>query len=421
MKRILLIVSGSVAAYRAAELTRRLRRDGFSVQVAATRNAQKLVGVATFRALSGRSVLVDEWETPQNDDGMDHIAAARAADLVVVAPASANFIARLAAGLADDLPTTLVLAAQCPLLIAPAMNRAMWAHPATRRNVAQLVADGARIAAPEVGEQACGEFGAGRMAAPETIAATARKILQARAGDGAASAFLAGRRVVVSVGATVEPIDEMRVITNRSSGRMGFAIAEAARAAGADVVAVVGRVNLPPPEGVLTIRAETAARMREVAAIEAATADIFVAAAAVADFRPARVARQKIRRQSDFSLRLRPTEDILAAIAASAEAPFCVGFAAETGDWESILESAREKMRRKKIPMIVANSVTDADSEECELAVVDAAGIDRMPRQAKTAAARALLEKITAALAARRIVSHETITGDTGDTGDTGE
>ena len=418
MKRILLIVSGSVAAYRAAELTRRLRRDGFSVQVAATRNAQKLVGVATFRALSGRPVLVDEWETPQNDDGMDHIAAARAADLVIVAPASANFIARLAAGLADDLPTTLVLAAQCPLLVAPAMNRAMWAHPATRRNVAQLVADGARIAAPEVGEQACGEFGAGRMAAPETIAATARKMLQARAGDGATSAFLAGRRVVVSVGATVEPIDEMRVITNRSSGRMGFAVAEAARAAGAHVVAIVGRVNLPPPEGVLTIRAETAARMREVAAVEAATADIFVAAAAVADFRPARVARQKIRRQSDFSLRLRPTEDILAAIAASAEAPFCVGFAAETGDWESILESAREKMRRKKIPMIVANSVTDADSEECELAVVDATGVDRMPRQAKTAAARILLEKIAAALAARRIVSHETITGDTGDTGE---
>ena len=418
MKRILLIVSGSVAAYRAAELTRRLRRDGFSVQIAATRNAQKLVGVATFRALSGRPVLVDEWETPQNDDGMDHIAAARAADLVVVAPASANFIARLATGLADDLPTTLVLAAQCPLLVAPAMNRAMWAHPATRRNVAQLVADGARIAAPEVGEQACGEFGAGRMAAPETIAATARKMLRTRARDGAASAFLAGRRVVVSVGATVEPIDEMRVITNRSSGRMGFAIAEAARAAGAHVVAVVGRVNLLPPDGVLTIRAETAARMREVAAVEAATADIFVAAAAVADFRPARVARQKIRRQSDFSLRLRPTEDILAAIAASAEAPFCVGFAAETGDWESILESAREKMRRKKIPMIVANSVADADSEECELAIVDATGIDRMPRQAKTAAARALIEKIAAALAARRIVSHETITGDTGDTGE---
>ena len=418
MKRILLIVSGSVAAYRAAELTRRLRRDGFSVQVAATRNAQKLVGVATFRALSGRPVLVDEWETPQNDDGMDHIAAARAADLVIVAPASANFIARLAAGLADDLPTTLVLAAQCPLLVAPAMNRAMWAHPATRRNVAQLVADGARIAAPEVGEQACGEFGAGRMAAPETIAATARKMLQARAGDGAASAFLTGRRVVVSVGATVEPIDGMRVITNRSSGRMGFAVAEAARAAGAHVVAIVGRVNLPPPEGVLTIRAETAARMREVAAVEAKTADIFVAAAAVADFRPARVARQKIRRQSDFSLRLRPTEDILAAIAASAEAPFCVGFAAESGDWESILESAREKMRRKKIPMIAANSVTDADSEECELAIVDAAGVDRMPRQAKTAAARALIEKIAAALAARRIVSHETITGDTGDTGE---
>ena len=416
MKRILLIVSGSVAAYRAAELTRRLRRDGFSVQVAATRNAQKLVGAATFRALSGRPVLVDEWETPQNDDGMDHIAAARAADLVIVAPASANFIARLAAGLADDLPTTLVLAAQCPLLVAPAMNRAMWAHPATRRNVAQLVADGARIAAPEVGEQACGEFGAGRMAAPETIAAMARKILQAR--DGAASAFLAGRRVVVSVGATIEPIDGMRVITNRSSGRMGFAVAEAARAAGAHVVAIVGRVNLPPPEGVLMIRAETAARMREVAAVEAATADIFVAAAAVADFRPARVARQKIRRQSDFSLRLRPTEDILAAIAASAEAPFCVGFAAETGDWESILESAREKMRRKKIPMIVANSVVDADSEECELAIVDATGVDRMPRQAKTAAARALIEKIAAALAARRIVSHETITGDTGDTGE---
>ena len=416
MKRILLIVSGSVAAYRAAELTRRLRRDGFSVQVAATRNAQKLVGVATFRALSGRPVLVDEWETPQNDDGMDHIAAARAADLVVVAPASANFIARLAAGLADDLPTTLVLAAQCPLLVAPAMNRAMWAHPATRRNVAQLVADGARIAAPEVGEQACGEFGAGRMAAPETIAVTARKMLRTR--DGAASAFLTGRRVVVSVGATVEPIDEMRVITNRSSGRMGFAVAEAARAAGAEVVAVVGRVNIPPPEGVLTIRAETAARMREVAAVEAATADIFVAAAAVADFRPARVARQKIRRQSDFSLRLRPTEDILAAIAASAETPFCVGFAAETGDWESILESAREKMRRKKIPMIVANSVADADSEECELAIVDATGVDRMPRQAKTAAARVLLEKIAAALAARRIVSHETITGDTGDTGE---
>ena len=418
MKRILLIVSGSVAAYRAAELTRRLRRDGFSVQVAATRNAQKLVGVATFRALSGRPVLVDEWETPQNDDGMDHIAAARAADLAIVAPASANFIACLAAGLADDLPTTLVLAAQCPLLVAPAMNRAMWAHPATRRNVAQLVADGARIAAPEVGEQACGEFGAGRMAAPETIAATARKMLRAQARDGAASAFLTGRRVVVSVGATVEPIDEMRVITNRSSGRMGFAVAEAARAAGAYVVAVVGRVNLPPPEGVLTIRAETAARMREVAAVEAKTADIFVAAAAVADFRPARVARQKIRRQSDFSLRLRPTEDILAAIAASAEAPFCVGFAAETGDWELILESAREKMRRKKIPMIVANSVADADSEECELAIVDATGVDRMPRQAKTAAARILLEKIAAALAARRIVSHETITGDTGDTGE---
>lgn len=408
MKRILLVVSGSVAAYRAAELTRRLRRDGFSVQIAATRSAQKLVGVASFRALSGRPVLVDEWETPQCDDGMDHIAAARAADLIVVAPASANFIARLAAGFADDLPTALILAAQCPVLVAPAMNRAMWAHPATRRNVARLAADGARIAPPEVGEQACGEFGAGRMAAPQDIAAIARDLLQANP----AAAGLAGKRVLVSVGATIEPIDEMRVITNRSSGRMGFAVAEAARAAGAEVVAIVGRVNLPPPPGILTIRAETAARMREAAMREAKNADIFVAAAAVADFRPARVARRKIRRQSDFSLRLLPTADILAEIASSAAPPFCVGFAAETGDWESILKSAREKMRRKKIRMIVANAAADADSDECELAVLDETGAERMPRQAKTAAARALLEKIAVAFAARRAVSHETISGE---------
>jgi phosphopantothenoylcysteine decarboxylase/phosphopantothenate--cysteine ligase len=344
--RILLGVSGGIAAYKAAELVRGLRQRALEVQVVMTRGARRFITATTLQALSGRPVRTSLWDAAA-EAAMGHIELARWADALVIAPASADTLARLAQGRADDLLSTLCLASDAPLWLAPAMNRVMWAHPATQANVALLAARGARILGPGSGEQACGEIGLGRMSEPDEIIAA----LLAPSVTGA----LAGRRVLISAGPTLEDIDPVRFLGNRSSGRMGFAVAEAACAAGANVHLVAGPVSLPTPAGVRRTDVRSALDMR--AAVQAAIpqADVFIAAAAVADYRPAQVYASKRKKSADsWELELVANPDIVAEVAAAPERPFVVGFAAETDALES---HARGKLERKRLDMIAANLV----------------------------------------------------------------
>jgi phosphopantothenoylcysteine decarboxylase/phosphopantothenate--cysteine ligase len=344
--RILLGVSGGIAAYKAAELVRGLRQRALEVQVVMTRGARRFITATTLQALSGRPVRTSLWDAAA-EAAMGHIELARWADALVIAPASADTLARLAQGRADDLLSTLCLASDAPLWLAPAMNRVRWAHPAPQANVALLAARGARILGPGSGEQACGEIGLGRMSEPDEIIAA----LLAPSVTGA----LAGRRVLISAGPTLEDIDPVRFLGNRSSGRMGFAVAEAACAAGANVHLVAGPVSLPTPAGVRRTDVRSALDMR--AAVQAAIpqADVFIAAAAVADYRPAQVYASKRKKSADsWELELVANPDIVAEVAAAPERPFVVGFAAETDALES---HARGKLERKRLDMIAANLV----------------------------------------------------------------
>ena len=383
MDRILLGVTASIACYKAAELVRLLRTRGVAVQVALTPHAAQLVGAPTFRALSGQPVLQDEWTAPQSADGMDHIAAVRAADAFLVAPASADFIAKAAAGITDNLLLAAFLAADCRKLIAPAMNQQMWAATATQRNIVTLKADGVTVLGPATGEQACGETGMGRMLEPADIAAALL---------GSAPKPLAGQRVIVSTGATVEKLDAMRVISNRSSGEMGFCLAQAAAELGAEVRIVAAQTQHPPPPHIPLRRAEDSETMREVLLEETAGADWFFSVAAVADFRPANPVEAKApRRRGTWELTLAPTADILGEVARTHPRLKCLGFAAQSGAGPQQEKDARAKMKKKGVHYIALNDVAAAGNAENQLTLLFDGGKVALPRLPKMQAARELL------------------------------
>ena len=394
-QNILLIATASVACYKAAEIVRRFRELGVGAQVMLTPDAQKMVGAATFRALTGKPVLADEWAAPDSPDGMDHIAAVRQADALLVAPATADFIAKAAHGICDTLPLAAFAAADIPKFISPAMNAKMWENPPNMRNIAQLAQDGVVFLGPEVGEQACGEFGLGRMMEPNDIVSQ----FMAKFAE---NSPLSGKKIVINTGATVEKLDPMRVVTNLSSGRMGFAVAEAVRRAGGDAVVIAAQTSAPPPENIRMRRAQTGAEMREALLAETVDADAFIAVAAVADFRPKLVESEKIPRSSGAPvLELVPTPDILADIAKLRPHLFCVGFAAESGPAKKIIAAARRKMREKGADLFVANSVEEVGREDCQLTLIAGKSEERLPRQPKSAAARAIVARIADILANR--------------------
>ena len=391
---ILLGVTGGIAAVKAPELVRRLREAGAEVQVVTTRAAREFVTPTALAALSGNPVRSELFD-PEAEAAMPHIELARRADLLLVAPATANFLARMAAGLADDLLATLCLATRAPVVVAPAMNTAMWAHPATRANVAVLRERGVRILEPERGSLACGETGEGRMQEPAAIVAALESAF--------APPLLAGRRVLVTAGPTREPLDPVRFLGNRSSGRMGYALAEAAREAGAKVVLVSGPTAFPPPSGIEFVRVETAQAMHQAVCSRIEGIDIFIAAAAVADYRPAEVAGQKIKKQAEtLTLRLVRNPDILAEVARRPEPPFTVGFAAETEDLE---RHAQKKRLAKGVDMICANLVgpdRGFDTETNALTVFWEGGRQQFPEMDKPALARALIALVAERYMERR-------------------
>jgi phosphopantothenoylcysteine decarboxylase/phosphopantothenate--cysteine ligase len=400
-RHLVLGLSGGVACYKAAELVRELVRAGATVQVVMTEAAQRFITPVTMQALSGRRVLTDQWDAGVANN-MAHIELSREADAIVVAPASADFIAQLAQGRADELLSLLCLARpreRCPLLLAPAMNREMWAHPATQRNVAQAVADGAVLLGPGSGDQACGEVGDGRMLEPADLCEDIVAFFQPK--------LLAGRSVLVTAGPTFEAMDPVRGITNHSSGKMGFAIARAAAEAGARVTLVAGPVHLPTPRGVARVDVTSAREMLAVVLPQAARHEVFVATAAVADWRPAEVAEHKMKKDRTKDGQGHPPRiefaenpDILAGVAKlpARERPFCVGFAAESRD---MVQHAREKLARKGVPMIVANlgpATFGRDDNEC--VIVEPGGETALPRADKLTLARALVAHIASRLAA---------------------
>ena len=380
-KKIILGVTGGIAAYKAAELCRLLVKAGAEVRVVMTAAAQQFVAPLTFQALSGKPVLTSLWDAASGD-GMEHIHLSRDADLLLVAPASADFLAKLVHGRADDLLSTLCLARTCALAVAPAMNREMWAAAPTRRNLEQLHADGVSVLGPAAGEQACGEVGLGRMLEPADILAALPL------GRGA----LAGRRVLVTAGPTFEPIDPVRGLTNLSSGKMGYAVAQAAAEAGAEVCLVSGPTCLATPAGVRRIDVRSAAEMRD-AVLRELPADVFIAVAAVADYRVDEASPQKIKKSgAPLTLRLVPNPDILAEVAALPDAPFCVGFAAET---ERLAEHAEAKRRKKKLPLLVGNLAQDTlGQDSAELVLFDDHGRHPLPRADKLTQARQLIKHL---------------------------
>ena len=392
-RHIVLGLSGGIACYKAAELTRALVKAGATVQVVMTAAAEQFITAVTLQALSNRPVYASQWD-PRAPNNMAHINLTREADAVLVAPASADFVAKLLHGRADDLLSLLCLARpieRCPLLVAPAMNREMWAHPATQRNFAQLRADGATVLGPAAGDQACGEIGDGRMLEPEELLDELIAFFQPKA--------LLGKKLLITAGPTFEPIDPVRGITNLSSGKMGFAIARAAADAGADVTLVAGPVHLATPRHVRRIDVRTAQQMYDAVLPAAPRHDVFIATAAVADWRPAALSEQKIKKNgSKLVPRFELTEnpDILAAVAKLPDRPYCVGFAAESHD---LLKHAREKLARKNVPLIVGNlGPATFGQDDNTLTLVDANGHRELPRADKLTLARALVAEIAARL-----------------------
>ncbi len=388
-KRIVLGMSGGIACYKSADFCRELVKAGASVQVVMTEAATHFVTTTTMQALSGRPVFTDQWDARPNA-GMAHIDLSRDADVIVVAPASADFIAQLAQGRASELLPLLCVARpieHCALLLAPAMNREMWAHPATQRNAAQVRADGAAILGPGHGDQACGEFGDGRMLEADELLLEVVAHFQPK--------LLAGQRVLVTAGPTYEAIDPVRGITNLSSGKMGFAIARAAAEAGAQVTLVAGPVQLPTPRGVQRVDVRSARQMHDAVLHVAASNNVFIATAAVADWRPASAAAQKIKKQADGSVpgfAMIENPDILATVARLPAAPYCVGFAAESHD---LIRHAREKRLRKGVPLIVANlGPATFGADDNQLVLVDERGERELPRADKLTLARQLVAEI---------------------------
>ena len=383
-QRVVLGVTGGIAAYKAAELVRLLVKDGIAVQVVMTQSACGFITPVTLQALSGKPVFTDMWD-PRVADNMAHIELSRGADLIVVAPATADFIAKLANGHADDLLSTLCSARECPLLVAPAMNRQMWENPATRRNIAQLARDGVVILGPASGDQACGETGMGRMLEAQQIYDEIIACLQPK--------LLAGKQVLITAGPTFEAIDPVRGITNRSSGKMGYAIARAALDAGAQVTLVSGPTSLEAPAAAKIARVENANEMFAAVKKHVRGADIFIGVAAVADYRVASPSEQKIKRTAaNLTLELVPNPDILAYCAGLTKPPFCVGFAAES---QKLHEFADAKRRRKKVPLMVANLAQDAiGADDNQITLLDDSGTHTLPRAPKTALARQLVAYI---------------------------
>ena len=395
-RHVVLGLTGGIACYKAAELTRELVKAGATVQVAMTAAAERFIGAVTMQALSNRPVFSSQWD-PREANNMAHITLTREADALLVAPASADFIAKLAQGRADDLLSLACLArplATCPMLIAPAMNREMWVHPATQRNLAQVVADGAVILGPDAGDQACGEVGDGRMLEAAALCAALIAFFQPK--------LLAGRKLLMTAGPTYEAIDPVRGITNLSSGKMGFAIARAAAEAGAQVTLVAGPVALATPAGVTRIDVRSAQQMHDAVLPLAPLHDIFVATAAVADWRPLQAAAQKIKKRADHAMpnfALTENADILAAVAALPKRPFCVGFAAETGD---VARHAREKLMHKNVPLIVGNlGPATFGQDRNALLLVDAQGERELPAGGQPADKLVLARQLVAEIANR--------------------
>ena len=395
-KHLVVGMTGGIAAYKTCELVRRLQDAGATVQVVMTDAAQRFVTTTTMQALSGRPVATDQWDATGVVNAMPHIALTRTADAIVVAPATAHFMAKVAHGLADDLLTTLALArdrTRTALLIAPAMNVEMWENPATQRNAAQLRADAVALLGPAQGAQACGETGYGRMLEPAELLEDIVAFFQPK--------VLAGKRVLLTAGPTFEAIDPVRGITNLSSGKTGFALARAARDAGADVVLVAGPTSLVTPRGVKRIDVTSAADMHK-AVLGALPADVFIGVAAVADWRIANPSDRKLKKDEKAtppSLQFERNADILAAVAAMPDPPFCVGFAAET---EDVAENARRKLVSKKVAMVIGNRAQDAfGAEGSELVVVDAGGVTTLPHADKTEQARRLIAEIATRLGRR--------------------
>jgi phosphopantothenoylcysteine decarboxylase/phosphopantothenate--cysteine ligase len=394
-KRIILGVTGGIAAYKAAELVRRLVERGAQVQVVMTHGAREFITPTTFQALSGRPVRESLWD-PAGEAAMGHIELARWAELVVVAPATADFIARLVHGRADDLLSTLCLATSAPIAVAPAMNQQMWQNAATQANVATLAGRGVRILGPASGSQACGETGPGRMLEAGEIADLVEPLLHG-------SGPLAGKRVLVTAGPTRECIDPVRFVSNRSSGKMGYAVAQAARAAGAEVVLVSGPVSLPAPPGLKRVCVESAAQMHAAVFAELPGCDVFIGTAAVADYRPAVQVDRKIKKRSEqLVVEMVRTADILAEVAAQAVRPFVVGFAAET---DQVEQHALEKLLRKNLDLIAANEVGACKVFDCDdnaLLVLWRGGRRELPQAPKRDIAAALVALIAERLSAPR-------------------
>ena len=393
-KRIVLGMTGGIAAYKVCELVRRLQDEGASVRVVMTPSAQQFVTTTTMQALSGQPVATDPWgaDGARVDNAMPHIELSRDADALLIAPCTAKFIAKLAHGLADDLLSALALARcltpPCPLLVAPAMNVEMWNNPATQRNVATIRADGIEVLGPASGSQACGETGAGRMLEPHELLEDIVAFFQPK--------LLAGRRVLITAGPTFEPIDPVRGITNLSSGKMGFALARAAREAGAKVTLVAGPSALATPRGVRRIDVQTAREMFDAVMGYANRAEVFFAVAAVADWRVANASAQKLKKNAAGAppaLQFEANPDILASVAAMPGAPLCIGFAAES---ENVIAHARTKRAAKGVDMIVANLAQAAlASDEAELHLIDADSVRTLPRAPKLAQAREIIAAIS--------------------------
>jgi phosphopantothenoylcysteine decarboxylase/phosphopantothenate--cysteine ligase len=391
-KRILLGVTGGIAAYKAAELVRLLTRAGADVRVAMSEAATRFITPVTLQALSRQTVWTDMWD-PRVPDNMGHIEHSRDRELIVVAPCTADFMAKVAHGLADELLSALCVARRCPLLLAPAMNVEMWENAATQRNLRLLQQDGVLVAGPAAGDQACGEVGMGRMLEPAELLSEIGNLFQPQ--------LLAGRRVLVTAGPTEEPVDPVRVLTNSSSGKMGYAIARAAREAGAEVTLISGPVALATPAGVARVDVRTAAEMFEAVKQAVKASDVFISVAAVADYRVKNRAAQKMKKgNGGLSLELEENPDILSWVAALPNGPFCVGFAAES---EKLAQHAKEKRLKKRVPLMAANLAQEAlGGDDSSITLYDERGEHPLGRAPKLQLARRLLEHLADMLPRKR-------------------
>lgn len=384
-KKLVLGITGGIAAYKAAELVRLLVKSNIDVQVVMTEAACQFITPVTMQALSGKPVFIGMWDSSISN-GMPHIELSRDADAILIAPASADFIAKLVHGRADDLLSTLCLARDCPLLVAPAMNKQMWENLATQRNIDQLKADGVHILGPDSGEQACGEVGLGRMLEAEELLAAIEAHFTPN--------LLAGKRLLITAGATLEMIDPVRAITNLSSGKMGYALAEVAANMGANVTLVSGATALTAPANVTNINATSAQAMYQAVMTNISDQDIFISVAAVADYSPSKPSAQKIKKQTaTLNIELQPNKDILAEVASLPNAPFCVGFAAETQD---LLKQAETKRQAKKLPLLVANLVNESmGQDEASITLLDNNGAHALPRANKMVLASEILAHLS--------------------------